>query len=325
MQTEEKPFKIGLALGGGAMRGLAHIGAMQVMEEHGIMPDVVAGTSIGAFVGGVYACGMSLKMMERFCYSINEKDLMDVVRPRQGLIGGARIERMLRTLTGNRTFDQARIPFAAVATELERGERFVFQEGPIWEGVRASISIPGIFVPFHTGGHTYVDGGVVDRVPIAAARELGADFVIGVDVGYRGGEKLVIAKPLTYMNESGNALASISAYYQIEPDHIVVIHDDMDLDFGRIKVKAGGSAGGHNGIKSIDRSLGTPKYARVRMGVGHSKRGANAHDNTVNWVLGGFGPDQRKQLPEFLADGADAAEDIIFHGLAKTQEKFNGR
>ena len=93
MQTEEKPFKIGLALGGGAMRGLAHIGAMQVMEEHGIMPDVVAGTSIGAFVGGVYACGMSLKMMERFCYSINEKDLMDVVRPRQGLIGGARIER----------------------------------------------------------------------------------------------------------------------------------------------------------------------------------------------------------------------------------------
>ena len=141
----------------------------------------------------------------------------------------------------------------------------------------------------------------------------------------RFGEKILLVKPLTYMNDSGNAVASISAYYQIEPDHIVVIHDDMDLEFGRIKVKAGGSAGGHNGIKSIDRSLGTPKYARVRMGVGHSKRGANAHDNTVNWVLGGFGPDQRKQLPEFLADGADAAEDIIFHGLAKAQEKFNGR
>ena len=86
--------------------------------------------------------------------------------------------------------------------------------------------------------------------------------------------KFFLAKPLTYMNESGNAVASISAYYQIEPDHIVVIHDDMDLDFGRIKVKAGGSAGGHNGIKSIDRSLGTSKYARVRMGVGHAHRGA---------------------------------------------------
>ena len=137
--------------------------------------------------------------------------------------------------------------------------------------------------------------------------------------------KFFLAKPLTYMNESGNAVASISAYYQIEPDHIVVIHDDMDLDFGRIKVKAGGSAGGHNGIKSIDRSLGPPKYARVRMGVGHAQRGAHAHDNTVNWVLGGFGPDQRKQLPEFLADGADASEPIIFDGLAKAQELFNVR
>lgn len=137
--------------------------------------------------------------------------------------------------------------------------------------------------------------------------------------------KFFLAKPLTYMNDSGNAVASISSYYQIEPNHIVVVHDDMDLDFGRIKVKSGGSAGGHNGIKSIDRSLGTPKYARVRMGVGHAQRGAHAHDNTVNWVLGGFGPDQRKQLPEFLADGADAAETIIFDGLAKAQEQFNGR
>ena len=139
------------------------------------------------------------------------------------------------------------------------------------------------------------------------------------------GCKVMLLKPLTYMNDSGNAVASISAYYQIQPDHVVVIHDDMDLEFGRIKVKAGGSAGGHNGIKSIDKALSTPKYARVRMGVGHAQRGAHAHDNTVNWVLGGFGPDQRKQLPEFLADGADAAETIIFDGLAATQEKFNGR
>ena len=107
--------------------------------------------------------------------------------------------------------------------------------------------------------------------------------------------KFFLAKPLTYMNDSGNAVASISAYYQIQPDHVVVIHDDMDLEFGRIK------------------------------GVGHAQRGAHAHDNTVNWVLGGFGPDQRKRLPEFLADGADAAETIIFDGLAATQEKFNGR
>ena len=137
--------------------------------------------------------------------------------------------------------------------------------------------------------------------------------------------KFFLAKPLTFMNDSGAAVSSISSYYQIEPDHIVIIHDDMDLDFGRIKVKAGGSAGGHNGIRSIDRSLGTPQYSRVRMGVGHAQRGAHAHDNTVNWVLGGFAAAQKSDLPNFLADGADAAESIIFHGLEATQEKFNGR
>lgn len=138
-------------------------------------------------------------------------------------------------------------------------------------------------------------------------------------------EKFFLAKPLTFMNDSGAAVSSISSYYQIEPDHIVIIHDDMDLDFGRIKVKAGGSAGGHNGIRSIDRSLGTPQYARVRMGVGHAQRGAHAHDNTVNWVLGGFAGAQKSELPNFLADGADAAESVIFRGLSATQEHFNGR
>ena len=137
--------------------------------------------------------------------------------------------------------------------------------------------------------------------------------------------KFFLAKPLTFMNDSGAAVSSISSYYQIEPDHIVIIHDDMDLDFGRIKVKAGGSAGGHNGIRSIDRSLGTPQYARVRMGVGHAQRGAHAHDNTVNWVLGGVASAQKSELPNFLADGADAVESIIFRGLSLTQEHFNGR
>lgn len=137
--------------------------------------------------------------------------------------------------------------------------------------------------------------------------------------------KFFLAKPLTFMNDSGAAVSSISSYYQIESDHIVVIHDDMDLDFGRIKVKEGGSAGGHNGIRSIDRSLSTPHYARVRMGVGHAQRGAHAHDNTVNWVLGGFASAQKSELPNFLADGADAVESVIFRGLAATQERFNGR
>lgn len=137
--------------------------------------------------------------------------------------------------------------------------------------------------------------------------------------------KVFLCKPLTYMNDSGQAVESIREYYHIATEHIIVIHDDMDLDFGRIKLKVGGSAGGHNGIKSIDRCLHTNDYARVRMGVGHASRSGDAHNNTINWVLGEFSASQRKQLPEFLADGADAAEMIVFDGLTKAQDKFNAR
>ncbi len=99
----------------------------------------------------------------------------------------------------------------------------------------------------------------------------------------------------------------------------------MDLDFGRIKVKQGGSAGGHNGIKSIDRSLGTQDYYRVRLGIGHAQRGAAAHDKTIDWVLGGFKGSQKSELDDFLTDGADAAETIIFEGIDKAQTRYNSR
>jgi PTH1 family peptidyl-tRNA hydrolase len=134
-----------------------------------------------------------------------------------------------------------------------------------------------------------------------------------------------LCKPLTFMNDSGAAVASICEYYDIDAKRVIVIHDDMDLDFGRIKVKVGGSAGGHNGIRSIDKSLGTNGYARVRLGTGHADRGANAHAQSIDWVLGRFSSAQRSQMQDFMADGADAVEMIISRGLTATQEKFNGR
>ena len=132
--------------------------------------------------------------------------------------------------------------------------------------------------------------------------------------------KFFLAKPLTYMNESGNAVASISAYYQIEPDHIVVIHDDMDLDFGRIKVKAGGSAGGHNGIKNIIAHLGTDVFPRVKVGVG-----APSHPDydMVDWVIGSFSAQEKKIVDEALDRALDAAECIISRGVTEAQNRFN--
>lgn len=151
--------------------------------------------------------------------------------------------------------------------------------------------------------------------------------MLGKGIMRLGGQesKFFLTKPLTFMNDSGDAVASICSYYDIEPQRVVVIHDDMDLDFGRIKVKMGGSAGGHNGIRSIDRSLGTNAYSRVRLGVGHAQRGAQAHQQTVDWVLGRFPSQQRKELEDFLADGADAVEVVMTQGLPQAQERFNGR
>ncbi len=123
--------------------------------------------------------------------------------------------------------------------------------------------------------------------------------------------KFLLAKPLTYMNDSGDAVSSVASYYGIDVRRIVVVHDDMDLDFGRIKVKAGGSSGGHNGIRSIDRSLGDNSYSRVRMGTGHPRRGPDAHEQVIDWVLSGFSAAQRHELPDVLADGADAAGEHV--------------
>ena len=131
--------------------------------------------------------------------------------------------------------------------------------------------------------------------------------------------KFFLAKPLTYMNDSGNAVASISAYYQIEPDHIVVIHDDMDLEFGRIKVKAGGSAGGHNGIKNIIAHLGTQDFPRIKIGTGAPGEGGDM----IDWVIGVPSQAERKVLVESFRRAIDAAACIIQNGCQKAMNDYN--
>ena len=132
--------------------------------------------------------------------------------------------------------------------------------------------------------------------------------------------KFFLAKPLTYMNDSGNAVASISAYYQIEPDHIVVIHDDMDLEFGRIKVKAGGSAGGHNGIKNIIAHLGTQEFPRIKVGVGDKPKKMDLAD----YVLSRFSKEDRAAMEDAFKEAAKAVEVMITDGMDTAMNQFNG-
>lgn len=183
--------KIGLALGAGGARGFAHIGVLQVFEEAGIPIDAIAGSSIGSLIGSFYASGMETRYMEMLATNLKRKHWLDFTVPKMGFVAGVKIADMIRLLTKDMLIEDSRIPFAVVATDVQKGERVVFREGPMYKAVRGSISIPGIFVPYAYDGHLLVDGGVMDRIPVAPCRDLGVDIVVAVDVGLFNNEVTV--------------------------------------------------------------------------------------------------------------------------------------
>ena len=175
-------LRIGLALGGGAAKGFAHIGVIKMLEASGIHPDVVAGTSAGSVVGALYASGMDAFQMQQVAFGLDEAKIRDVRLFSGGLVQGKALQDYVNQLAHNRPIEQLELPFAAVATQLETGQRMVFVRGNTGEAVRASCSVPGVFEPVEIRGRHDVDGGVVSPIPVDAARQLGADFVIAVDI-----------------------------------------------------------------------------------------------------------------------------------------------
>jgi NTE family protein len=174
--------RIGLALGAGGARGFAHIGVIEVMEENGLIPAYLSGSSMGSLVASLYACGFTPKMMEKLAVNLKRKHWLDLCVPGMGFVMGEKLRHLVKLLTRERNIEETERPLSIVATDLASGERVVFTEGPIHEAVRASVSIPGIFVPYKLGSRLLVDGGVVDRVPIELVRTMGAELIIGVDV-----------------------------------------------------------------------------------------------------------------------------------------------
>ena len=184
---------IGLALGGGAARGFAHIGVLRTLAQHGITPDVIVGTSIGAVVGGCYAAGQ-FDEFEDWCRRLNVRRVLgylDVSFTGAGLIGGGRLANRLTKGLGRMTIEELPIRFASIATEVSTGHEIWLTRGPLVDAMRASYALPGIFPPVHVGGRWLVDGALVNPVPVAAARALGARLVIAVnlnaDLFNRGG------------------------------------------------------------------------------------------------------------------------------------------
>ena len=177
-----RPPKIGLALGGGAARGFAHIGVIQVLEENGIKPDLIVGTSAGSLVAALYASGRSGPELGVLADAMDESTLTDWSYPGRGLIRGAALAKFVRDHTGGRTIEQMRIPLGIVATDLDRGQPILFEVGDAGTAVRASSAVPAVFQPVSIGGREYVDGGLVAPVPVRFARQMGADLVIAVDI-----------------------------------------------------------------------------------------------------------------------------------------------
>lgn len=176
------PIKVGIALGGGAAKGFAHIGVIKMLEANGFAPAVVAGTSAGSVVGALYASGMNAFELQEKAVALDEAKIRDLQLASGGLILGQKLEDYVNAQVRNLPIERLAKPFAAVATRLEDGERTVFTRGNTGQAVRASSSIPGVFQPVAIGKVHFVDGGVVSPVPVDAARQLGADVVVAVDI-----------------------------------------------------------------------------------------------------------------------------------------------
>jgi NTE family protein len=176
--------KVGLALGSGGARGFSHLGVLKTLKEHGIPVDMVAGSSMGALVGSFFAAGQKIEDLYKLAFTFKRKYYLDFTVPKMGFIQGKRIKEYIRLFTFGKNLEDFELPMAIIATDLYAGEKKIFRNGPASDAVRASIAIPGIFVPEKIEDRLYIDGGVMDRVPVSVVKDMGADIVIAVDCAH---------------------------------------------------------------------------------------------------------------------------------------------
>ncbi|MRR53607.1 MAG: patatin-like phospholipase family protein [Deltaproteobacteria bacterium] len=217
----DKPVKVAVVLGAGAAKGFAHIGVLKVLEANRIPVNMVVGTSAGSFVGSLYAYGFTAFQLQKISFDIQKAELADYTIPDNGFIKGEKLEAYINRMLRNTPMDKLRIPFYAVATDIQSGKEVVFGSGNTGSAVRASCSIPGVFTPAVIGGRMYVDGGLVSPVAVEAALRQGADVVIAVDISGDGQGLKPTGTLATILQSVGIMYEKIAAH-QLQKADVVI-------------------------------------------------------------------------------------------------------
>ena len=243
-----KPPRLALVLGGGAARGFAHVGVIQVLEEAGIKPDLVVGTSAGSLVAAIYASGKTGMQLQQIAIDMEEAMLTDWSLPLfgRGMLRGEALARYVNGLVGNRTIDSLPMPLGVVATDLHSGDGILFRRGDTGLAVRASSAVPSLFQPVKIGTREFVDGGLVAPVPVRYAREMGAELVIAVDISNQplsnsaDGTIQVLLQTFSIMSKSINAYELRDADVVVRPSLAAV--GGADFSSRRRSIEAGRTA-----------------------------------------------------------------------------------
>ncbi|MDP3171849.1 MAG: patatin-like phospholipase family protein [Polaromonas sp.] len=249
--SQAKPVRIGLALGGGAARGFAHVGVIAALEEAGFKPSLVVGTSAGSLVAALYASGQTGAQLQQTALSLEEVAITDWMLPifGRGMFRGEALARYVNGLVADRRMENMVIPLGIVATDLHSGQAMLFQRGDTGTAVRASSAVPAVFVPVKINGREYVDGGLVSPVPVRFARQMGADLVIAVDISAppeanpADGTLTILLQTFAIMGKSINQYELKDADVLVQPSQAGLKSADFSarqraIDAGRTAMQA---------------------------------------------------------------------------------------
>lgn len=212
-----KNVPIGLALSGGSTHGAAHIGVLKVLEREGIYPSFVAGTSAGALIGAAYCAGVPVAKIEELFLKLEWPDLLRLtIRPKLSFFDAQPLESFLKAEIGELTFEDLKVPFAAIACDITTGERVVLDQGPLGPAIRASSAFPALFPPVELNNRMLIDGGIVDNLPVEQVRAMGAKFIIGSDVSKRERITRIPENPIEVLWSAIYIMQDRSAYFNLD-------------------------------------------------------------------------------------------------------------